>query len=641
MRPADVRRTPLSLARTLSASLLAALAACGGGGGSSGGPPAGGTGFIPAPGVLGATLYARGTDVRPVRAGAKWVYHRNDYSLGGDLTVTNSAVAAAGTSVIETSSDDPTSHTTVSVDAIGSVLVSAPLSLDGAHTFTVGGFELRSPVRVNDQYVIFDGDVANIDADGDGKPDHVQLAFWRVVVGNEPVDLPNRAAPTIALRVDTFVTIKLTPSGGAAAVQSSASTSAWYEPGVGIVRQTVASSSASRALDADDVLTGWDGVTEGRGYITQPQQSVDATTSMRSAVAAVGVPTGALVFTASGLHRLDKNGVLQATLPNPPIAGSFNLLRSGAGVRALAGFPPAMQLHSLDDQGQYVGLAGSFNFSNERASLVSETNWTFGAHPGGPWIWVAWQRSFNALPGQVLSEIVVRAVGGDGVSTIPERTFAVASNVQPGSVRVSAQPGGAVVTWSELDTSSITTARAALVTNVGVVQFDASPIVQAGTFPGTVGVAVPISDGTTTWLAWTNGLPTSVPGTLMQQPYGVQLDAAGNGLGAPASAALPAAVDATFIDWPAGVVADSAHLFATGMAFGLAFPNDHQQKTMMTFADYAAGAGPLASTINKAATYRVPGVNKDPSNPPIVFADRILVLSQTGSFYLQPTVVWR
>ena len=641
----ELRVARTSLARCLTAFLVTLLAACGGGGGgsSNGLLPSTGTGFIPAPGALGATLYARGTDVRPVRAGAKWVYHRNDFAFGGDLDYTNTSVAGSGGQVLETTSDDPTHPTTVTVDVDGSVRISAPVSLDGTTVFTVSGFELRSPVRVNDQYVLYDGNVPNIDADGDGKSDLVEFAFWRVVVGNESVDLPNRPAATSALRVDSFVVVKVTPSAGAAAVQVSSSTSAWYEPGVGIVRQTIASSSPSRALDADDVLTGWDGVTEGRGYITQPQQFFGpSVTAVRSATSAVGLPNGALVLAASGWHRLDRNGVVQATLPDPPIASpAIRLFRSSAGVRSLSGFWPAMQLHAFDDQGQYLAPAGAFDFSNERPNTIFEGNWTFSAHPGSPWLWVAWQRTvFAPSDPNPTVEIVLRAVAGDGTSTLPERSFAVTDFLQSSSIRLSALPDATLLTWNEFDSSSVMTARAVRVSNAGALSFDTRPVVVTEVFPGTTGIMIPVSDAATTWLAWFGTAATPVPGMNAATAFGVRLDAMGQAVGAPASAALPAAVDPLFIDWPAGLVADAGHLFATGTGFGLAFPNDHQSTILMTYADFAAGTGPLASSIARSATYRIPGVNKDLVDP-IVFPDRVLILSQTGNFFLRPTVLWR
>ena len=186
--------------------------------------------------------------------------------------------AGSGTEVLETTSDDPDqSRDGDRREADGSVRVSAPISLDGTSLFTINGFELRSPVRVNDQYVLYDGNVSGIDADGDGRADGVKVAYWRVVVGDEPVEPaePRRADERPARRL---VHRRRGHARAAAATRYRVdlTTSAWYEPGVGIVRLTLPSTSPGRAWDLEEVLTGWDGVTEGRGYITQPQQYIDA-----------------------------------------------------------------------------------------------------------------------------------------------------------------------------------------------------------------------------------------------------------------------------------------------------------------------------------------------------------------------------
>ena len=110
-----------SFLRGFAALAIALVAACGGGGGSSGGGgTSGSTGFIPAAAAPGAVLYARGTDVRPVRAGARWVYHSHDFAFGGGSDYTTTAVAGASANqVVETTSDDPASPTTVTADADG------------------------------------------------------------------------------------------------------------------------------------------------------------------------------------------------------------------------------------------------------------------------------------------------------------------------------------------------------------------------------------------------------------------------------------------------------------------------------------------------------------------------------------------
>ena len=61
----------------------------------------------------------------------------------------------------------------------------------------------------------------------------------------------------------------------------------------------------------------------------------------------------------------------------------------------------------------------------------------------------------------------------------------------------------------------------------------------------------------------------------------------------------------------------------------------------MTYADYVAGAGPLSGTITKSASYRVPVVNAPYGVDPIVFSDRVLILSDVGASGMRPTVIFR
>jgi hypothetical protein len=597
---------------------------------------------VPTPGVLGATLFARGSDVRPVRANAKWVYHSHDFDFGpSDYWVTARSGASAN-QVIETTSDDPagTTATTVTQETDGSIRVSAPISLGGPSLFTIAGYELRSPVRVNDQYVLFDGEVNNVDADGDGRADRVKVAYWRVVVGHEQITLPNQPVMPPSLRVDSFVAVEVTPSGGGGPVRVDLQTSNWYQAGVGLVRVTVPSSVAGRAYDVEDVLTGWDGVVEGRGYITQPEQVVDAMlTPLRSAQSAVALTDGVLVATASGLHRLDRNGVFQATLPPPPIANGYRLLGTTTGILAVSGVWPTMQLHSFSGQGQYVATTGSFNFANGRPTTLSEVGQAFAAHPANPWLWVAWSRSYESAPTVISDEVVVRAVRADGTSPFPELTFPATSQAR--FVRLVAGGGAAMLVWNEQDGTPVTRVRTVRIDNLGGVVFNTTPaVVPLQLWSDFHGVS-PVWDGDIAWLSWTERKPTATPGVFTPDPHGLRLDAAGQPIGDAASASLLPTVDPSFVDWNSGPVG-GVHIYVTGADLAQVFPNDAGPTPHMTIGHYTALDGPLASTIGPWKSYRVPLVTAPVGIAPIEFNNgRVLILSERGGFSLRPTVFFR
>ena len=621
---------------------VGALSACGGGGGDpSGGGGNGSTGLVPPAQALGTVLYAKGTDIRPVRVGAKWVYHRNDFAEGFDSDVTTVATAGAAGQVLETDSSDPTEPATVTANADGSVSVSQQVTV-GKGFLTISGFELRSPVQANDQYVLYDGSVSDIDVDGDGKSDVVELALWRQVIGNEVISLPNRATPTTAARVDTFVSLKVTPSSGGATQTVTNHSSTWYERGVGQVRQTTASTSSTRPLDDEDVLTGWDGVTEGRGYITQPLQSVapGAPGTVGAAYASVRLADGALVLASTGIHKLDKNGVVQSTSSAPVSIG--RLFDTSAGVRGLSGVWPTEQIYSLSDSGAYIGQTGSFDFSHGRPFTIQDVPTTPACYPGARVIWLAWQRTYSQTQYSApVDEIVLRGIGPDGSTVVPEMTFPVTALLSPGTIHLAPQPHGTVLTWTEYNTSSVTTVRAVRVTDAGQVAYDGSPVVLPALFPSSATPIAPYTDGTTVWLTWTVNV-AGTPGQSTPTVYGVRLDDAGNAVAPVGGSSLLAGINADILPtWPAGITADGGHLFATGSGSGTLFANDHLPASWTTYVDYDAGTGPLASSLSQLALFRIPGVQTSNSNSAVVFSDRVLLLTEQGNYYLRPTVIWR
>jgi hypothetical protein len=52
-------------------------------------------------------------------------------------------------------------------------------------------------------------------------------------------------------------------------------------------------------------------------------------------------------------------------------------------------------------------------------------------------------------------------------------------------------------------------------------------------------------------------------------------------------------------------------------------------------------SGALADFLSTFELVRIPGVDRDPFNGPIVFCDRVLLPTQQGNCYLRPTVIWR
>lgn len=122
-------------------SVMTLLASCGGGGGGgSGGSNGGGatvTGLVPTASPPGATLYARGADLRPLRDGATWTYRSADRLNGVYGETTLRQAAGSGGRMVETDSSDPGATATVGIDTSGAVLFSTRLDLgDGLPTLS-------------------------------------------------------------------------------------------------------------------------------------------------------------------------------------------------------------------------------------------------------------------------------------------------------------------------------------------------------------------------------------------------------------------------------------------------------------------------------------------------------------------------
>jgi len=275
----------------LVAALMACLlAACGGGGGGApadggngsgnGNGPGATTGLVPTAPAPGVTLYANAADLRPLIDHARWQYRgvRKDVD-GSVLTRYTSSLSqnSASGAVHETENQvfldgDETSAIELSA---GNVIVQATDPLGVGSNGVVAMTELRSPVRVNDQYTQYEHNdlPTGIDVDGDGRADVADVAIYSRVQGNESVDLTELNRTVTALKVETtlLVRVKNSSDGTARPVISQVQTQ-WYVAGVGIVRRSL-SAVATNGIGGigpvayDELLFSWDGVTQGIGSI--------------------------------------------------------------------------------------------------------------------------------------------------------------------------------------------------------------------------------------------------------------------------------------------------------------------------------------------------------------------------------------
>jgi hypothetical protein len=451
-------------------ALAGALAGCGGGGGGSGGS-GGITSLVPTPLAPGAVLVANAADLRPLRDGAQWQYHGTGRPNGGAIatyyTATVQQRASAGGGFAE-SSDSVLlagSDTSTVLLAGGAVSVQAtdPLGTGSAEVVTFT--ELRSPVRINDQYTQLErNDVPlGADIDGDGKPDVADVAFYATVIGTENVVLRELARTISAVRVDVtaLVRAKKSSDGTALPVVRVVQTN-WYATGIGIVRrsQTAPATTGIGPVENDETLFSWDGVTEGLGSIGPTPIHVPASSSLLPrALASAVVGNSALVAmdtldftdpTSLTLGVFDKRGNLQSMRQYAGLSvapgNTFPRLHGIDASTALLAMPVAgaafgttdLRLQRFDSAGNLLGSAATLNIG---ASTDIVTAWD------GQVLWAGW-RADDSVTG---AQLLIRPFSADGLPLAVAQTVDSESAGQIGAMRMAAAAGRLLVTWTRFD----------------------------------------------------------------------------------------------------------------------------------------------------------------------------------------------
>lgn len=645
---------------TLAVSSFIFMVACGGGGGVSGNNTGGGgdgasggvavsTGLVPVAPTVGVLLYDRAENLRPLSPGSKWVYRRADYRIGNFSEAVVRQTAGTGNAVVEVDFGFQGDTTTLTTSANGTVTFNASLDLgSGLRPLEITGVELASPVRVGNQDVLVDRRItdAGVDVDGDGKNDGLDVAAWRVVIGNEPVQLPNRNAPMTALRVDSFLSLRLLASTGAARQAVTSQVSTWYAPGIGVMRQTVASTDPSRTVDEEDLLLGYDGGTRGYGYVVQDPVSVAGLPSLGSPGQVVQVADGVAVNTERGVVlSLDKSGRLVSTRDFAPsgVVPITKLLRLDGGLRmSTFGSFPTLDLYRLGTDGSLLSsIPVRLDLSGGRANTLSEELTDLAASIGSSRAWLLWSRSWQSQFGQTAQEVVLRAFDANGVLATPEIRFPSTSQlIDSSSLRLAVRGDAAVVTWHEFDTSGNTTDRVVSVDAGGNVTLNATinnPSAAGFTAP----IFRPLADTNNLWLQWSGASASSSQATA----HALRLDAAGLPVDANSDpAGLLAAMVSPWDDeltagWPSRFVANEGTWYGIGEGSGHLFADDQVTRRWLTVAALNPGARSPTGAVQTLLKYRIP-VDPTLNSLPIVFPDRVLLLTSVGG-ELRPTVIWR
>lgn len=475
--------------------IVLGLSACGGGGGGSSDgtvavpvPPTPATsGLLPAAPAPGASLHADAGTLRPMRAQARWTYRGVDRpfgATGAQIGYTNvlTQLAVNGGMQEQASNafnEGPDNSGTLVIEG-GTVRQRETLELmPGLQTEVLDLIELRSPVRLDDQYTIYDRRIGDIgsDLDGDKRNDGMDLAIWVRVLGEETLDLPNRLQ---VRTVKVAMSARLRPvySGGSSASVSEIVQTAWYAPNLGVVRQQLEMPGESqpqvRRVVTEELLS-WDAGDQGLGP-TEVQNGVApagsdlAGQALPAPLDVVGFDTHAVVlgnvpgqYPAYGVAvtQLDARGRVQAArsyryaeLFSSTWATQPRLLRVGQELKLLALTDRGVAMRGLSPDGQQLALAAPVLLMT--APLYQDAmGQSYRPAAGGERIWLSWLSYPQNLPdGGHSSSLLLQ--GFDAAGTARTETRVLMSGSTPSiltGASLAASGERLLVSWGVLGNS--------------------------------------------------------------------------------------------------------------------------------------------------------------------------------------------
>jgi hypothetical protein len=535
---------------TTSTVLLAFLASCGGGGGGGGSDTQTTSGLLPAAPPPGALLFTDGAVLRPLRAGAAWLYRGEDGGLSAQRIYYNSVSHEAATGsagIVEL-------HTNLFKSGGGAV----GLALDGAgvrliEAFSLGGsapvevldsLELRSPVRLNEQTTVLDRRITDsgIDADGDGKPETIDIAAYRQVIGIETVTFPY-LANFQALRVD-FVTLaraKLSSNNFVGPVIRIVQRT-WYAEGIGVVKRereepdaTVTPNGTrliSEELVSADLLTSGIGMTAVKPtYVrpnnppAQPGEVVHTGVGSGLALDDRVVVIGNLNVPGIGLRTLDFRGNLIAHRHLVGAGTDYWRIEprfTTSGSDVLVVVEPQS---SLDEPYRLVRFDANLNGADLVGSPLdlgpSDASnglkrWVAAIAGGRDVLWVLWIRQYDS---NGTFDLLLRGFDPTGTPVTPE--YQLDSGGPFSDWRISANGDTMVASWRHLGVA---------VRYAVVIGAQSAP--RVGTLTTTPPVPmselplIPVATGGLPALIWNGNIEP--PQANEKNLHGVRIDAAGN-----------------------------------------------------------------------------------------------------------------
>ena len=646
-----------------SLGLVVSLAGCGGGGGGGSSPGNGPLpSLVPAPGPLGAVLYADATVLRPLAAGSTWTYRGFDTaSVGATPTVYTDTVTqtTSGSGVAETNSNafnQGSSPASTEYIQGGSVMSSATVQLTpNTAPMQLTAPELRSPVQQNDQYTVLEQHLADsgTDVDGDGKDDAADIAIYWVVQGVE--DLALDSLPTVhAVRVDLFLAVRYTLSStGATTPTVVASTqSTWYAPGVGIVKQTQTTpTSPTDNQVVTEIITSWDAGTTGFGAmatspVTIPASNGDLPDTQLPAApfgtwAAIAQTDHALVFSAVGLAPATQSVVsrldLRGNVTEAHIASGVDFAQPYLAV--VGDTAGAMML--APDQNLSAGLVFATLFDTH-GNLTGTATLDLG---GGRFlpnitrirgaaddavVWLVYTRQWTNVGVASVQDLVVGQFNSQGQPVAPEVILDSTTNQNAVfNPQIHAANGQVAVTWAHPDGLGAD----ALVAVGATASNTFSTETMATLVPGEQPYVTPLVTSAGTTLLWDSPL---VAGDTLNGSAGVLLGPGNVPIRATSGSIDTETLGQIPIYSPAPTLSGAGTIVFGGTAYAPLYSETTNPAGPLDLVSWLTSVSGSALSTEPAST--VAFANMDAPSFSLAFPDRVIVLSGGGA--LNSTVVW-
>lgn len=569
----------------------------------------------------------------------------------------HSASSSGGITEATSNVDNDGPDSTVASLINGTVSITEAIDfLDNGKPETIQVIELKSPVRAGEQYTILDRRFTEtgIDADGDKKPDPLDVAVYARVIGLETLNLPNLPSMA-ALRVDTTVLTRMQASGdGKYSPVVSAETRRWYVEGVGLVQQQTRRPTASGigTHETTEQLISWDGVNAGLGAMPPVASVLPSSSPVMAGMALRGKNSGFLQATATADHmlvfvrtdsdeilvsRLDLRGrVLESRLhPAPTIPRSYGrLIARNDGALYIGTKPNATgmaEIRRFDAVGALLPAEAPAQIDLRGDRPSSRADERFSAAIDGDTLWLLWSRDYYTPQVPVNKELVLRAFDLNGSPKSPEL---IVDNVEVTNWTLTAAQGKALITWTRLMTGGLHEGRYAPVT-LSTSTVTPRVLVSGMTDANSVSPLLLDKGAALLWssaLEGRRGLLAHAAGLRLDDSF-VPIRSSNGGLDLELIEGFP-----TF-SGELPPVLQGSRLIGVSLVTDRLWPSDPQSTQRLDAVSWIdIDAGALAKS--KAITIRSGGIDRggQMAHAQLVFPDRVILFS--GSNQLSTTLVW-